>query len=345
MIDEIAANLFKIELPLPHNLLKSMNCYLIRGSGQFLLIDTGMNRIECLNAIQVALRRLQVNLKKTDFFITHLHADHIGLVSELATGTSKIYFSEKESLLVKRGDFWAHAYPAFRISGFDQNGFDQVKAMFPQDRYGPKADSVFDILSEGNNITIGDYCLTCIETPGHSPAHLCLYDATRKLLFSGDHLLWDVTPNISGLGFFFDGVTNPLKNYLESLDKIYGLDVSLVLPGHRRLFNNHRKRISELKRHHEMRSREILSILQGQEDLTAYEIAARMGWKIYGPWADFPAVQKWFATGEAFAHLLYMENKGEVSKQTKGVNDPASPDVTITRDGKSSPWTFSVTNP
>ena len=318
MIEEIAANLYKIELPLPRNLLKSVNCYLIKGSEQSLLIDTGMNEIECLEAIHVALRRLTVDLNKTDFFITHLHIDHIGLVSELATSTSKIYFNKKESFLVKRADFWTHAFPAFRISGFDNNDFDRVKEMYPEDRYGPRADTVFHVLSEGNDIKIGDYCLTCIETPGHSPGHLCLYDATRKLLFSGDHLLGDITPHISGLGFFFDGEDNPLKNYLESLDKIYGLEVSLVLPGHRPPFHNHRKRIHELKRHHEIRAREILSILEYRGYLTAREIAARMTWELDGQWADFPHAQKWFAAGEAFAHLLYLENKGEVRKQTAG---------------------------
>jgi hypothetical protein len=41
MIDEVAANLYRIELPLPHNPLKSVNCYLIKSPGRYLLIDTG----------------------------------------------------------------------------------------------------------------------------------------------------------------------------------------------------------------------------------------------------------------------------------------------------------------
>ena len=65
-----------------------------------------------------------------------------------------------------------------------------------------------------------------------------------------------------------------------------------------------------------MRAREILSILEDEDGLTAYEIAARMTWEINGPWTDFPPAQKWFAAGEAFAHLLYFLNKGEVRKQT-----------------------------
>ena len=48
-----------------------------------LIIDTGMYNDECFNAMQAALKKLDVDLKKTDFFITHAHGDHIGLVTRL----------------------------------------------------------------------------------------------------------------------------------------------------------------------------------------------------------------------------------------------------------------------
>jgi len=46
MIDQVETNLYKLELPLPENPLRSINCYLIKGPERFLLIDTGMNRKE-----------------------------------------------------------------------------------------------------------------------------------------------------------------------------------------------------------------------------------------------------------------------------------------------------------
>lgn len=318
MIEELASNLYKIEVPLPRSLLRSVNCYLIKGSERLLLIDTGMNEPECLEAIRHALRQLDADLTRTDFFITHFHPDHIGSVSELAAATSTIYFNKKESLVVKRADLWTRVRPAFFIFGFDKNEIGSVKQMFSAVRYRPKADIVFYPLSEGATITAGDYSLTCIETPGHSPGHLCLYDATKKLLFSGDHVLGDISPNISGVSIFFGGGNNPLKSYLESLDKIYAVEVSLVLPGHRSPFRDHQKRIHELKQHHEMRLREILSILRNEDGLSVYQIAARMTWEIDSQWADFPVTQKWFAAGEAFSHLLYLEDTGHVKKQTAG---------------------------
>jgi len=60
---------------------------------------------------------------------------------------------------------------------------------------------------------------------------MCLYEPDKKIFVSGDHILADITPNIST----WNELANPLKEYLSSLDKVYPLDVSLVLPGHRSL--------------------------------------------------------------------------------------------------------------
>jgi glyoxylase-like metal-dependent hydrolase (beta-lactamase superfamily II) len=149
----------------------------------------------------------------------------------------------------------------------------------------------------------------CIETPGHTRGHLCLYDHKHKLLFSGDHVLKDITPNISR---WFRDEKNPLGEYLKSLDKVAGLNVNLVLPGHRSIFSNLKERIEELHRHHRQRLDEVLEILsKGEKD--AYQVAQLMTWDLtYPTWTGFPVAQKWFATGEALAHLSYLEEQGLV---------------------------------
>jgi glyoxylase-like metal-dependent hydrolase (beta-lactamase superfamily II) len=96
MIQEVSPQIYKIAIPLPNSPLKALNSYLIKGDGRFLLIDTGMNRQECLDAMTTALKKLDVDTTKTDFFITHVHSDHLGLTGTLKTPTSKVYFSEIE---------------------------------------------------------------------------------------------------------------------------------------------------------------------------------------------------------------------------------------------------------
>jgi glyoxylase-like metal-dependent hydrolase (beta-lactamase superfamily II) len=95
--EEIVKNIFRLEIPLPRNPLKALNSYVVRGSGRNLVIDTGMRRKECMEAMQAGLDSLGIKMQETDFFITHFHADHLGLVSELAGETSKIYMNAPDA--------------------------------------------------------------------------------------------------------------------------------------------------------------------------------------------------------------------------------------------------------
>jgi len=95
------------------------------------------------------------------------------------------------------------------------------------------------------------------------------------------------------------------------------LEVDLVLPGHRRLFKNYKGRIDELREHHQKRLDEILLILSKRPE-TPFQVASGMTWDIkYDSWKEFPVSQKWFATGEAIAHLRYLEEKKMISRETE----------------------------
>jgi glyoxylase-like metal-dependent hydrolase (beta-lactamase superfamily II) len=314
MIEEILPDLYKLELPLPKNPLKAISSYLIKAREHSLLIDTGMNREECITVMHSDLTKLNVNLRKTDFFITHFHADHLGLVADLATPTSKVYFNELEAHAISSGSHWQEVYEFAHLNGFPNSELQQALRTHPGFRYGLKNHVDFSTLKEGDEIGIGDYLFTCIETHGHSPGHMCLYEPSKKILVSGDHLLIDITPNIA----LWSDREDPLSEYLASLDKVYALDVNLVLPGHRGIFNDHRKRILELKHHHQARANEIISILEkGKKN--AYEVASQMTWDVtYDSWQVFPSSQKWFAVGETLAHLKYLEERRIVRKEMQG---------------------------
>ena len=59
-----------------------------------------------------------------------------------------------------------------------------------------------------------------------------------------------------------------------------------------------------------------MNILDGST-LCAYDIASLMTWDIRAAsWDHFPIIQQWFATGEAIAHLRYLEEMGQVERQT-----------------------------
>ena len=58
MTEEIMPGLYRIEIPLPGIPLKSLNSYLIKTAERFLIIDTGLNRKECLQAMYESLDEL-----------------------------------------------------------------------------------------------------------------------------------------------------------------------------------------------------------------------------------------------------------------------------------------------
>ena len=313
MIEEIAVGLYKIEIPLPNSPLKALNSYVIKSPERNLVIDTGWNQEECMNAMQTGLKTLGVDIRKTDFFITHLHSDHLGLLPNLISDASLVYFNRPDADRFNSGihldDFISFA----RLNGFPEEELRAGLLSHPGFKFRAKGNLVFHILKEGDLIRIGDYAFTCIETPGHSWGHMCLYEPHRKILVAGDHILNDISPNIQ----LWSDEWNPLKAYLSSLDKVYGFDIELVLPGHRGILRNGKERIRELRHHHQERLEEIISILE-KGGMNAFEIGSRMSWDIvYDSWDVFPVSQKWFAVGEVLAHLKYLEEEGILRRETE----------------------------
>ena len=83
------------------------------------------------------------------------------------------------------------------------------------------------------------------------------------------------------------------------------------------MIQDFRGRVDELKEHHRHRLDEVLSVLDGKA-LTGYDVASRMTWKLRADtWEGVGIMQKWFATGEALAHLQYLEGEGAVASEDR----------------------------
>lgn len=318
MPQEVFPGIYRIEIPIPNNPLKALNSYVITGSERPLVVDVGLNREECIAAMKQGLAELGIDPAQADYCITHMHADHSGAIGVLADRSANIYASRIDAQLINKmgasSEHWGRMKEYAIHCGFPEMEADKAIQGHPGFRYGNKENIAFTTISDGAVIQAGDYQFTCIETPGHTKGHICLYEPSRRILISGDHILPGITPNIST---WTDG-ENPLATFLKSLEKVAGYEVSLFLPGHRWGNVDCRARIDQLVKHHDHRSQDTLNILQ-HAVLTPFQVAASMRWDLsYTSWDQFPAAQKWFAAGEAAAHLQFLESKGQIVRVISG---------------------------
>lgn len=287
---------------------------MLTGGERFLVVDTGWNQEACLRGMLSGLEEIGVDLDRTDFFITHLHADHMGLVGRLLRKTTRVYLGTADvdtALSIRRG---TEERVRLLVQRYLSNGYPEAelrKAVegHPGFRFSSKVPFELVPLGEGDTVQRGDYSFRCIETPGHSPGHTCLYEPEKKILICGDHILCDITPNITS----WPEMEDSLGSYLASLEKVHGLDVDLVLPGHRRVIHDHRGRIRELREHHRRRLEEVIHALESGEK-TAWEVAQHLTWDLdVRSWNLFPPAQKWFAVGETLAHINHLVHGGRVA--------------------------------
>lgn len=188
------------------------HCYLLIGSDRALLIDTGLGICNIYEQVR------SLTDKPITAAATHIHWDHIG---------GHKYFS----------NFYTHEAELDWLNGKFPLPVQAVKNMLT-DRCELPED--FDIsnyeifqgipsrtLGDGDTIDLGGRTIQVFHTPGHSPGHLCFWEAERGYLFSGDLVY-------KGTLFANYPSTDP-QSYLHSLEKIAALPAKRIFPGHHSL--------------------------------------------------------------------------------------------------------------
>lgn len=315
-MEQIQENLYRISVPLPNNPLRELNAYLLRGERD-LLIDTGFDLDICEQALLEAFASLGVRKDNLDICITHFHSDHVGLLHRLVGPKTSVYCGRIPWEIfggVKMDGGWQEK--SARLKSFGLECIDQEWNPKKQPEFGISWTNVqnFKVLKDGDTIQDGGFKLQCVETDGHFSGHICLYEPEKKMLFSGDHVLDKISPNVAC--YNLENVSS-LSQFLRSLDKVAKMDIDLVLPGHRNTFTDVNRRIEELKAHHRERLEEVERIAN-KEGQTGAEIASQMKWKLsYSSWEEFPITQKYFALSEALAHLNYLMERGTVKYEIR----------------------------
>ena len=128
---------------------------------------------------------------------------------------------------------------------------------------------------DGDEIPYDGGKLKVVHTPGHESGHCCFYEPELKALLTGDHILGRGTTVIPP-------PVGDMVEYIQSLEKLLGLEIQRLLPGHGPAIHDPYGKIKEYIDHRIMREQEVLTLLGEGRD-TIPSIAARIYAEVSAP--------------------------------------------------------------
>ncbi|MGH7639660.1 MAG: MBL fold metallo-hydrolase [Candidatus Dormibacteria bacterium] len=154
-------------------------------------------------------------------------------------------------------------------------------------------------LHDRDRLLAGRAELLALATPGHSQDHVCFYDESSGVLFTGDHVL-------QGSSSVIDPPDGDMSQYLASLELVRALGPSRLLPGHGEPLAPAGPAISQVIQHRLEREGQILGLLR-----SGPATAAALVPTIY---RDYPEEVLGLAQRTVLAHLIKLEQEGRVGR-------------------------------
>ena len=319
---EVLPGVHLLRLPLTGSPLRHTNGYLIRADDGWTLVDCGWDMPDVLEALRNQITDIGARLEDIrTLVITHFHTDHYGMAGTLIGLTqARLLMHRLDWVHIQQEmvDFgttvnWINSWIKLNGAPEEMTSVERDRAVHNFRRYTIVEPDVK--VEDGYEIVVREHKLKVVWTPGHTNGHICLYDAERRTLMTGDHVLDPISPNVS-LGREYAG--NPLGEYLKSLRKVGELDADLVLPAHGDPFRDISRRVRELLAHHDEREAEVLEALSHGER-TGFEVASALPWtRRRRALSDLHLGQQRMALTETLAHLEELRSRGLIRRERRG---------------------------
>jgi glyoxylase-like metal-dependent hydrolase (beta-lactamase superfamily II) len=312
--ERVLPGLWRLRLPLPWPGVPHCNAWAIAAGDGIVLVDTGMHEPDSMAQLERAMDQVGLRLEQVHLLVcTHAHSDHWGQAAPIRDRTLC--------------DFWMHRRPepprdenggerssalARRIEVARQSGVPEAAIKAFVERVKDMPSGVAREIEPDRELVPGVEVETDLgtwivyETPGHTPSHICLFQAERRLLISGDHVLGRIS-------LFFDyGYTpDPVSEFLGSLHRVDVLDARLALSGHGKPFVDVHGHIEGNRKLVGERIEATLTALAAGPR-TALEIAP----EIYGEPISFHN-GAWLLT-QTLCYLHHLELAGRTRKEPDG---------------------------
>lgn len=298
-----------ITLPTPFP-VGPVNVYLVKRD-PVTLIDTGPQTDEAWEALTAGLAR--AGLKVADIrrvLLTHGHQDHFGLALRISDLSGAQLLGGR----LDREQFRMRRNPKLLLDSLARADFGLgprlvvMLAVTHVDHFAtPLAE--WDELSGGERLPGDGWSVLVRSTPGHTAGSLTFEIPEAGVLFTGDTVLRDVTPNAivdedpEHPGEAFRSVTR----YFETLEAIGRSNAaSSFLTGHGRPIPDFPEHREKVRRKYARRIRDIVRLL-GTSPRTVRELVVAL-------FPDVEAANVFLAYSEILGFLMYLEDQGRVER-------------------------------
>jgi glyoxylase-like metal-dependent hydrolase (beta-lactamase superfamily II) len=301
---EVVPGIWRLRLPLGWEQISHVNAYLIDGT---ILVDCGSaGDPSCADALDAAFEQAGHRVEDVEHLVlTHVHSDHMGLAR----------------LVLERSgaELWAHPDDAHFNDAV--NDTDRIVAArerrsrqegVPEARLEPFRTAAEELEGALGPVTPDHHLRDgvqvrswqVIETPGHCPSHVCLFDPDLGIAFVGDLICPAFVPWLD-YGYSAD----PMAETFASLDALERLGVSLALPGHGRPITDPRAIVRETRQGFERRVEDTRRALAAGP-AGAYELTTRI-------WGTEPDLEATGHMGEVLSYLRFLRGRGEAVRTTQ----------------------------
>jgi glyoxylase-like metal-dependent hydrolase (beta-lactamase superfamily II) len=312
----VAEGVYWLRMPIPFG-LDHINLWVLDDGDAWVLVDTGVALPGC-KALWRSLLEGPLSTKPVGrILVTHYHPDHLGLAGWLGHKTGAPLLIARTEYLMARMlclDIADAPPPAavefYASSGWPEPALDGMRKQswgFFSKLISPLPTG-FQRIEQGDTLAIGGRRWTVVTGRGHAPEHSCLL-SDDGLFIAGDQVLPRITSNVSV--YPTEPLANPLADWLGSIAALRAVpDDVLVLPSHNEPFKGLHVRLDQLADHHEAKLAKLADYCA--EPRSAFEAFPCLFGRTIGE-GEYN-----MATGEALAHLHWLEAEGQVVRLRQG---------------------------
>ncbi len=316
---KICDHIYSFILPLPFAATPKINLYYIDGKMP-VLIDTGLGDFKSIETISQKLKEINKSIKDISIIInTHEHIEHFGGDKKLREISGAKVISSSIAAPIIENSQKINRHLKNYLKHFEPDLANELNESLDDDLKINES-KVDSLVRDGDVIDTGSIKLHVISTPGHTLGHICLYDKSRKLLFSGDHI---ITRRSTFVGYDYREIVSQrivdvfnvkfkepdnLSLYMESIKKLQKLDLNMILPAHGDPITDPQKKLDQEIKKKDRRSHMFLKVLEKKPQISLKELTA----KVYGSKSN-----SLIHCGSALGYLARLNKSGIIKAKMK----------------------------